>query len=181
MQVAGGQYDPNPLNNQAEATISVSPSVNLAVVLGASKQTVVMGEPVTMTASVKNTGPNPATSVVLTLPIGSNLVFDSTNASDGTSSLDGGQFVAQLGELDPGSSVQISLVVTPQTVGTITQTASVTAEENQLDPANETATTTVTVLESPALSSSVRLLFPPSTRLEWPSFRSFARSARSER
>ena len=31
--------------------------------------------------------------------------------------MDGGQFVAQLGELDPGSSVKISLVVTPETAG----------------------------------------------------------------
>ena len=51
-------------------TVSVAPSVNLAVALGPSSQTVVTGQPVTMTASVENTGPNPATSVCSDPPDG---------------------------------------------------------------------------------------------------------------
>jgi Calx-beta domain/Bacterial Ig-like domain len=79
----------------------------------------------------------------------SNLLLDSAIESAGTAGMVGGQFVAQLGELGPGASAQISLVVTPETAGTITQTASVTAQQVQLNPANATTTTTVTVLESP--------------------------------
>ena len=102
-----------------------------------------------MTASIENTGPNPATSVELWLPMGSNLLFVSAQSSEGSVGMVGGQFIAELGELDPGATAEIRLVVTPQTPGTITPTASVTAQQNQLNPSNAIASTTVTVLESP--------------------------------
>ncbi len=162
--VSGDQFDPRLANNQATGSASVAPSVNLALLLAPTPSTVVTGQPLTMTATVENEGPNPATSVVLNLPMGASLLFNSTNASTGTYGVVGGQFVAQLGELDPGSSEKITLVVTPQTPGTITQTANVTSAENQLDPADAAATTTVTVLESPGtLRWSASLYSVPET------------------
>ena len=81
--VNGDQFDPNMTNNTATFTESVAPSVNLAVALAPSTQTIVTGQPLTMTASIENTGPNPATSVELCLPMGSNLVFDSAAGERG--------------------------------------------------------------------------------------------------
>jgi uncharacterized repeat protein (TIGR01451 family) len=146
--VTGSQFDPNMANNTGTFTESVAPSVNLAVALVPNTQRIVTGQPLTMMASIQNTGPNPATSVVLCLPMGSNLLFVSSQSSVGSAGIVNGQFIAQLGELDPGASAEIRLVVMPQVPGTITSTASVTAEQNQLNPGNATASTTVTVLES---------------------------------
>ena len=162
--VVGAQFDPELANNQASGSASVDPSVNLAVLLAPSPSTVVAGRPLTMMASIENLGPNPATSVVLSLPMGANLLFNSTDATAGTSRLVGGQFVAQLGELDPGSSMKITVVFTPQTPGMVTQTANVASAENQLDPASARATTTVNVVGSPGtLQWSASLYSVPET------------------
>ena len=162
--VSGDQFDPTLANNQATGSALVVPSVNLAVLLAPTPSTVVTGHQLTMMASVTNVGPNPATSVVLSLPMGANFLFDSSDAGAGTCSVVGGQIVAHLGELDPGSSEKITLVFTPQAPGTITQTANVASAENQLDPANATATTTVTVLEAPGtLQWSASLYSVPET------------------
>ena len=147
--VSGNQYDPNTRNNSATYTELVAPSVNVAVGLAASTQTVVAGHSLTFTASIRNTGPNPATSVVFSVPMAPGILFNSAAASAGSASFVEGQLVAQLGELNPGDSAQVSFVVTPETPGTITPTASIQVPQNQLDPASLTASTTVTVLESP--------------------------------
>jgi uncharacterized repeat protein (TIGR01451 family) len=162
--VSGDQFDPTPANNQATGSASVAPSVNLSVVLAANPSTVVAGLPLAMTATIENLGPNPATSVVLNLPMGANLLFNSTGASAATSGVLGGQFVAQVGDLDPGSSKKINLVFTAQTPGTFTQSANVTSAENQLDPAKAVTTMTVTILASPGtLQWSAPLYSVPET------------------
>ena len=162
--ISGDQFDPKLANNQVTASASVAPSVNLVLGLAPTPSTVVAGQPLTMTATIANLGPNRATSVVLSLPMGANVLFNSTNASTGTSGLAGGQFVAQLAPLDPGASEKITVVVTPQTQGTMTQTANVTSAGYQIDPASAKATTTVTVLESPGkLQWSASLYSVPET------------------
>jgi len=147
--VSGDQYDPQPANNQATALSSVAPSVNMTVQIVPTPATVVTGQPLTFVAIVANSGPDPATNVVLTLPMGSGLVLNSSTASPGTCGLTGDQVLAQLGQIDPGASAKVTLVVTPQNPGTITQTASVASAEHELDLAGTTAGATVTVLESP--------------------------------
>jgi uncharacterized repeat protein (TIGR01451 family) len=147
--VNGDQYDPDVANNQATGSATVAKSVKLSVLLTPTPQTEVAGKPLTFTATVDNAGPYPATDLVLSLPMGAGLMFDSSTATAGTSAMVNGQVVAQLGQLNPGSSAVVTLVVTPTTPGTITQTATAAAAENQLDPAGATATTTATILESP--------------------------------
>ena len=151
--VSGDQFDPNTTNNQAIATAAVVPSVNMAVLLAPAPATVVAGQTLTFTATVANSGPCLATNVVLSLPMGAGVLFVSATASSGinnlVSGLVAGQVVAQLGALNPGSSVKVTVVVKPQTPGTMTQTASLATTERQLNPANATASTTVTVLQSP--------------------------------
>ena len=139
--------------------MTVAPSVNLSVALASTSPSVVAGKPLTLTATVQNSGPSPATNVTLRLPMAAGVVFDGSSASAGNAGMVGGAFVVQLGVMDPGSSVTISLVVTPQTPGTLTQTAGVTAAENELDPASANATATVTVLESPGTLAFSSALF----------------------
>jgi len=142
------EFDPNLANNQTSVSVSVSPSANLAVSLVPQDQTVLTGQSFTFTVTVDNTGPNPATNVVLSLPLSTDVVFDSSTSSQGTTGLNAGQVVAQLGSLNPGSNATVVVVVTAAAQGTITQSATATAAENQLDSADETATAMATVLES---------------------------------
>jgi uncharacterized repeat protein (TIGR01451 family) len=147
--VRGDQHDPDSANNQNSETLTVAPSVNLSVALVPTSATAVVGRSLTFTATVYNAGPNPATGVALTLPMPAGFAFDSTIASAGSSGMVGGQVVATLGDVNPGSTVTVTIVVTPKESGTVTETVSVTAAENELDAANTSATSTVTVMESP--------------------------------
>ena len=122
--VSGDQYDPDPANNSVSATATVAPSVNLSVGLASTPQTVVAGKPLTFTATLLNTGPNAATGVVLNMPMSPGVVFNSASASAGQCAMSGGQLVTQIGTLSPGSRVTITVVATPETTGTLTQTAS---------------------------------------------------------
>ena len=149
--VSGAQFDPNLRNNQVATSVSVVPSVNLSVLLATSTPTVVAGQALTFGLTVSNSGPNPATNVILSVPIGPTLVFDTSTASEGTSEWNAGMAQFQLGTMNPGAQATVNVIVTPMAAGTVTQTASVTSPERQLVPADATATATATVLESPGV------------------------------
>ena len=146
--VSADQYDPHQANNQASTTSTVDPSVNLSVALASSSASVLTGRNLTFTATVTNSGPDPATNVVLDVPPASGFAYVSSSTTLGSVGWSNGQLVAQLGELDPGSTAQISMVVTATTAGQVNQTATMTAVQNQLNPAQLTATTPVTIEES---------------------------------
>ncbi len=148
--VAGDQFDPNPANNSATFTEPVAPSVNLAVALAPSAQTVVTGQP---------------------------LIDDGEHREHRAQSSDVGRSVPphgvepslrfgqrELRALPAWSEVSLS----PSSASSIPVPAprsawlsrrkhrersrkprACSSQQNQLNPANATATTTVTVLESP--------------------------------
>ena len=151
VSVTGAQFDPNLANNQVTTSYSVVPSVNLSVLFAVITPTVVAGEAMDFQATVANTGPNPATNVILGVPMGPNLVFDTGAASVRTLEWNAGTALFQLGTLNPGSQATIDLVATPQSPGPIAQIASATSSERQLIPANAIATASAMVLESPGI------------------------------
>jgi Calx-beta domain len=63
----------------------------------------------------------------------------------------GSKLVAQIGEIDPGSSAYVTVFVMAPAPGPITQTASVVSGVNQLTPGTMSGSTTVNVLESPGI------------------------------
>jgi uncharacterized repeat protein (TIGR01451 family) len=144
----GDQHDPNTANNHQSLVVSVAPSADLTVSLHSEYPTVLTGEPWTFGVTVANSGPDSATSVALDMPLASQLVVDSSQPAQMTTSFEDGQLVAQVGTIAPGSSATFYLVVTATTAGSLYQSAFVTEAENQLDPRSTAATTAVTVLES---------------------------------
>jgi len=64
-----------------------------------------------------------------------------------------------------GGSVQVVITVVPQSVGTITNLTSVGSDYTDPVPANNTVSTTTTVLPLPVLS--IRLLSGSRVRLSW--------------
>jgi uncharacterized repeat protein (TIGR01451 family) len=149
--VAGDQYDPNPSNNEASVAISTAASANLSVSLVPPSAPIESGQIWSFTAWVQNGGPDPASNVVLTIPMASGLVLQSATPSKGTMSQSGNQLVAQLGQIDPGSAASVTVSVMAPAPGTITQTASAVSADNQLDVATLAASTTVNILESPGI------------------------------
>jgi uncharacterized repeat protein (TIGR01451 family) len=149
--VSGNEFDLNPAGEQASATVTVAPSVNLSVNLSPAAQSVSTGHAFSCTALVTNTGPAAASNVVLTLPLLSGLVIDGATSTQGTVAPAPGQLVAQLGQINPASSAMVTMTLTATVPGTFTQTASLTQTENQLNPAGSTASATITALESPGL------------------------------
>jgi uncharacterized repeat protein (TIGR01451 family) len=148
---SASEFDPNPANNASSFTASVSPSANLTVGLSSQYLTVLTGQSWMFTAIVGNTGPDAATNVVLQFPLGNSLIFDSCTASQGTSGPSAGKVVAQLGTLSPGSTATVHIVVTAPVSGMLVQSATAIGAEYQVDPQQNTGSTTVSVLESPGI------------------------------
>jgi uncharacterized repeat protein (TIGR01451 family) len=144
----GNQADPDPDQAQASLTVPVAQSVNLAVTLTATPETVQSGQMITFTATVSNLGTTPATGVSLILPSVNGFVYTRSTLSQGTAALVAGQPVAQVGAINPGASVTFTEVALATTPGSFTQSASLSDSEYNLDPQGASASTTAVVLES---------------------------------
>jgi uncharacterized repeat protein (TIGR01451 family) len=117
---------------------------DVSVVGSAAPNAPTLGNNLTFTATITNAGPDPATNVSVTdtLPAGATLV--SASASQGTCT-GSGPVTCALGTIAAGSSVTVTLVVTPTQTGTASLTATVAATEPDSNPANNTVTAATTV------------------------------------
>ena len=156
--VSGDQADPVAANDSASVDVIVLPAgpaqADLALSKTAAPNPVFSGGPeLTYTLTVQNNGTSDATSVVLTdsLPIDA-VDFVSATAS-GTGSCDtapdtGGVLSCNLGDIADGSNVTVTIVVAPRITATavdITNTASVTANEEDPDASNNSVSVVTTV------------------------------------
>lgn len=124
---------------------TVTPSVDLAVVLTDSPDPVQLGGTLTYQVAVHNYGDLPATNVTVTdaLPAGVTLVSatPSQGSCTGTSTI-----TCALGGLASGGSASIAIAVTaPASPGTLTNTATVAGTETEANLANNTSTATTVV------------------------------------
>jgi uncharacterized repeat protein (TIGR01451 family) len=156
-------YDPTTANNADTATTRVAnpaPSANLSITKTDSPDPVTVENNLTYTITVKNSGPSTATGVTLTDTLPSNVAFVSATASQGSCTQSGRTVTCDLGSLiDPATPVCpdcaiVTIVVRPTSVGTITNTAIVTANENDPNTADNVATATTTVTQ-PALPADL--------------------------
>jgi uncharacterized repeat protein (TIGR01451 family) len=136
--------DPNPGNNTVSATTVIQGTppgaaalADLAVTGAGAPASVGIGGDWTITLTVTNRGPAPASGVTLVNPLPAGVEFVST--SGGT--FDSGRQVIAVpfGALETGSSATVTLVLRPTAAGTITDTATATANESDPDPANNQA------------------------------------------
>jgi uncharacterized repeat protein (TIGR01451 family) len=144
--VTANQGDPNATNNRAmqQTTINTTggPLVDVAATMGDVPDPVIAGSNLTYKATVINNGPDTATGVTLTdtLPTGVQFVSASANCTPS-----GGIVVCTIGNLPSGASVPIDIVVTPTAQGTLTNTAQVSANENDWKTINNTTSESTTV------------------------------------
>jgi len=126
------------------------PQADLPVAMNDSPDPIPARDQLTYTVTVRNDGPAGATGATLvdTLP---DAVFVSATPTQGNCVRQGkgnsdSVLTCELGPLAAGGTATVTIVVSPPRAGTITNTASVRANEPDPDRADNTATQTTTVL-----------------------------------
>ena len=123
----------------------VNPLTDLAVTMSGAG-TVKDGKNLTYTIKVTNKGPSTATDVDLTDILSAGVTYISSSTTQGTVEVSGNSVLVLMGTLASGDSVTIKIVVDPTTVGSITDTASVTGDQTDSNLANNMATVVTTVI-----------------------------------
>jgi uncharacterized repeat protein (TIGR01451 family) len=152
--------DPTPANGTSNSSALVSPATtDVSITKTANTGRFAPGSNATYTIVATNNGPAVATNVVVTdvLPAGTTLVSatPTQGSCSGTTTV-----TCTLGVLLPSSSASIALVVTlPQTYGPVANTATVSSDNADSNPANNSATATVVVASEIPSLSPLGLLF----------------------
>ena len=148
--VSGIQPDLDPSNNVASATTTVTAApAALAVALVAAPTTGTVGRELTYTLTVTNSGPGPASGVVLTSDIPADATIVAASQTQGTSSISNGVVTTDLGGLAVGASATVTIVVIPTAAGTLTTVARVAGNEPNPNPAGAVATLSTPVAPEP--------------------------------
>jgi uncharacterized repeat protein (TIGR01451 family) len=134
--------DPNPDNNTATSTLQAGPepATELSITKTASASTVRVGESITYTLTVSNAGPLPATGVVVTDVVPTQVSVGSATASQGSCSVAGGKVTCALGSMDIGATATVTIAATRIAPDAFGNTASVGSDLLDPDTANNTST-----------------------------------------
>jgi uncharacterized repeat protein (TIGR01451 family) len=156
--VTADQPDPNTANNTASVTTSVTKSVAMAdlsiVKYGfdddGDYNSPTVGDPFYYVLVVHNAGPNDATNVTVTDPLPAGVTFNWDFTTQGSCTFASGTVSCNLGTLfAPGTSgkktATVVISVTPTRTGTISNTATVRADQADPNPANNSSTLVSTV------------------------------------
>ena len=141
---SGSTFDPNLSNNTSSSTFDVVPAADLAIVKTASPAIVLVGDTITYTLAITNSGPSQATSVVVTdaLPSGILLKFITTSqgSCSGTSLI-----TCNLGTINNGGNAAITIGITTTTPSLLINTAGVASPIADPNPMDNTSTRLVAV------------------------------------
>ena len=149
--VSGIRPDVNPSNNVASATTTVTAApAALAVTLVAAPSTGTVGRELTYTLTVANSGPGPASGVVLTSALPADATIVAASQTQGTSSISSGVVTTALGGLAVGASATVTIVVISTAAGTLTTVARVAGNEPNPNPAGAVATLSTPVAPGPS-------------------------------
>jgi uncharacterized repeat protein (TIGR01451 family) len=147
--VAADTADPNPNNNSTEeqTTVDTLPDqlADLGVTIMDALDPVTVGDKITYTATVSNSGPDTAPNVILTDSLPDGVVFGSAVPDQGGCNNNSGLVTCHLGSLSSSGQLKIEIVVTSTSSGTITNHAGVSANSSDRDLQNNSASETTTV------------------------------------
>ena len=115
---------------------------------------VMVGNPLTYVLTVRNLGFNLVTGIVLTDTLPASVNFVSATPSQGSCSVTT-TVTCNLGDLAPEASATVTIVVTPQSVATISNTASVTSTSPDSITANNSAIQATTISASPSIAGRI--------------------------
>ncbi len=139
--ITGDQFDVDASNNTTNEPTTVTPVVDLSITKSDNPDPVDSGATLAYTIVVTNNGPSTATGVVMTDTLPAGVTFTSASTTNGTVGAAGNIVTANLGTLASGASatILVNVRVDDSTLGSILNTAVVTANETELNLANNTA------------------------------------------
>ncbi|MFM7319395.1 MAG: Calx-beta domain-containing protein [bacterium] len=139
-------------------------TVDMSVVMTADPNPVEVGDILTYTINVNNSGPDSATFVTLNDNLGPNFTFIDATTTQGTVSVNANnRLTANLGQVDPVQTAQIVVRVSPKVAGQLSNTVTVSTSSFDIDPLNNSVTTVVTALPTPKADLSMEGTFLPGT------------------
>jgi uncharacterized repeat protein (TIGR01451 family) len=160
--ITADQPDNNQANNSATNNLTVNAAnADVRVTMSHSPEPVTLGQNLSYFINVSNSGPSTATTAMLTDTLPAGVTFVSASTSQGSCVQSAGTVTCNFGTFTPGGGASVTITVTPGSAGTITNTASVTADQPDTVPANNSATNLVTTVTGPPLGTDadVRLTF----------------------
>ncbi|MGA8223949.1 MAG: hypothetical protein WB780_20030, partial [Candidatus Acidiferrales bacterium] len=132
---------------------------DLGVSMTAAPNPVNTGSNLTFSITVTNNGPDSAQSATVTeaLPAGATFVSSSTTVGtcSGTTTV-----TCTLGTFANGATADITIVVAPTTAGTLSNTVNVNSSTPDPNPANNSATTSTTVMSAGPAPATIALAAP---------------------
>ncbi len=134
-----------------ESNSFVAGESDMAISIVDSPSPAVVGGALTYTLNVTNNGPDPATNVIVEDLVPANTTFLSVSSSQGAASFDAGLVTANLGSLASGATATVTIVVSADALGSVTNTATVFADQFEPNQTNNSATV-ITAVETPKLS-----------------------------
>ena len=144
--------DQSGITHQAGFIMRVSPDADLSITMSANPNPVMVGGTLSYGIGVSNAGPGNASGVKVSdlLPAGLSLV--SAVSSQGACSQSSGMIVCNMGNLAMGASATVSIQTTALQPGNITNTATISADESDPAPNNNSVTIGTTIGQSGILT-----------------------------
>jgi uncharacterized repeat protein (TIGR01451 family) len=122
-----------------------APKIDLAITKVGTPSPTTVNKNITWTLTVVNNGPNNATGVTVADPIPGGTTFVSAATTQGTCT-GGAMLNCQIGNVNVGQTITVTLVTTANQTGTIPNTATVVGNEAETNTANNTASASVNVV-----------------------------------
>jgi uncharacterized repeat protein (TIGR01451 family) len=133
--------------------VAITPVADLALTKTDSPDPVAVSSNLTYTITVTNIGPSQATTVTVTdtLPIG--VTYGSASSSQGSCLQAAGVVTCSLGTVAANGSATVTIIVIPTSAGSVSNYATVTATETDLNLANNSASSETTVKNPPVINT----------------------------
>ena len=123
---------------------------DLSITKTDSPDPVLEGQQITYTITATNNGPDSAANVTVKddLPSSDFDLISATPSQGGACDTNAQKVDCNLGTLTSGASATVTIVVTAKKPGAVSNTATVTSDEPEVDPGNNSATETTTVQDA---------------------------------
>jgi uncharacterized repeat protein (TIGR01451 family) len=153
--VTGDPTDPTGGNDSDTAPVAVDPApvvADLSLTKTDLADPVTLGTNLSYLLAVHNAGPDDATGVTVTDALATGVTFVSATPSQGSCAEIAGTVTCDLGSLADGADAAVTLVVTPTSAGSLSNTASVDAAQPDADGTNDSGTADTTVQQPGAVA-----------------------------
>jgi uncharacterized repeat protein (TIGR01451 family) len=131
-------------------SVTIDPAIDLDIRIADNFDPALANSTLTYTITVTNGGPSDASAVVLTNVLPPLTTFTTAVASQGSCTNDGELLTCALGTVAAGQAATVDIAITPLQAGMITNNATVSAAEVDVNNANNLATEVTTIVEATA-------------------------------